>query len=130
MKEDESGVRITREERARLRISVDVPALERLLSATPSTDRYVTFVHFVRAVTADDIREFHRANGDPVGLAEFERTLAAPGSVPDVLPENQGHTNSLPFVVIPTDNFVLDIEPPREPAMRALWDAVEPGYAP
>ena len=127
MREDESGVRITRDERARLRISVDVPALERLLAATRADERHATFVHFVRTVTADDIREFHRANGDSAARAEFERALAAPPPVPDVHPVDPGNPYSLAFIPLATDVFVLEMEPPKDRVMRALWDAVEPG---
>ena len=114
-------VELTSAERGRLRPTVDVSALERFLAAIPSEVRpgvqSAVVLHFSRAVTKADIRDFLIAVGNDDTAAAVDRAIgtkpaAEPGPVADepVAPKSE----------------LFSMEPPESPRLRALWDAIEP----
>jgi hypothetical protein len=122
---------LTAAERARLRGSVDVSALERFLAAIPAEVRpgvqRAAVLHFSRDVTMADIRDFFTAVGSDDAAEAMGRAIAAE---PDDLPKPEIHPPARPgalaFQPIPTTDQIFTMEPPKGPRLRALWDAIEP----
>jgi hypothetical protein len=106
---------LTDADRARLRPSVDVEALERFLDAIPEEDRAgvrrVAVLHFSRHVTMADVRDFLAAIGNEEAAAQIDRGLA-------IRAEKEPEA-------VPADQF-FTMERPESPRLRALWDAIEP----
>lgn len=117
-------------ERARLRRSVNVSALERWLTATDGSLRRSYIAHFASEVTPDDLRASHRELGSTEeALSELERTLAAPPppeGEPVRAPGGNARERPLTFRFIPTQQLIVQFTPPDDPSLRALWDAIEP----
>jgi hypothetical protein len=120
---------LTAIERARLRRGVRVEALERWLTATGGEMRRLIIAHFAREVTPEDLRapyaELRSTDGE---LADLERTLAEPLPVegPVHVPGPDAPPGALAFSVIPFQQLILEITPPDDPSLHALWDAIEP----
>jgi hypothetical protein len=112
---------LTPAERARLRASVDVRALERFLAEIPEDVRpgvqSAVVLHFSQAVTKADIRDFLAAVGSDDAAAAVDRAIATRPAV-----EPGPVVNEL----TPPKNEVFSMEPPTSPRLRALWDAIEP----
>jgi hypothetical protein len=112
---------LTPAERARLRVTVDVGALERFLAEIPEEVRSgvqsAVVLHFSRAVTMADIRDFLIAVGNDDTAAAVDRAIA---TQPAVEPGP-----SLPEPKSPKSE-IFTMEPPKSPRLRALWDAIEP----
>jgi hypothetical protein len=122
----EDYARLTAEERARLRPSVEVAALERLLARLPPEARRLLLLHFARARTLEDFRAALADSGDPEALRDLERFLAEPPPPAEVHPATEPGTVS--YVPLPTDDLYANVSPPEDdPELRALWDAIEPG---
>ena len=121
---------LTPTERGRLRKSVDPVALERLIAASRGEARRALVVHFATEVTADDVRAALAEMGADDDLAEIERALATGASEPTEPPrlvEPDPHVpGALAHVTVPTTNFLLQVDPPDDPALRTLWENVEP----
>jgi hypothetical protein len=118
--------RLTAEERARLRPSVDAAALERFLARAPREARRAVVLHFAQERTLEDFRAALADSGDPEALRDLERFLAEPPPPAEVHPATGPGTVS--YVTIPTDNLYVNVSPPEDdPELRALWDAIEPG---
>jgi hypothetical protein len=111
---------LTPAERARLRPTVDVSALERFLAEIPEDVRpgvqSAVVLHFSRAVTMADIRDFLNAVGNDDAAAAVDRAIATRPAV-EPGPVSQGPT--------PTKSEAFSMEPPTSPRLRALWDAIE-----
>jgi hypothetical protein len=112
---------LTPAERARLRPTVDVDALERFLAEIPEDVRLgvqsAVVLHFSRAVTMADIRDFLLAVGNDDTAAAVDRAIATqPVAKPG--PGSQEPN--------PPKSDVFMMEPPKGPRLRALWDAIEP----
>lgn len=122
---------LTPAERARLRPTVDVSALERFLVAIPEEVRpgvrHAVVLHFSRDVTMADIRDFFVAVGNDDAVEAMGRAIAAE---PADHPKPEAHPSSQPgalaFQPIPTTDQIFSMEPPTSPRLRALWDAIEP----
>jgi hypothetical protein len=74
-------------------------------------------LHFSRAVTMADIRDFLLAVGNDDTAAAVDRAIASqpavePGPVSEQPDSPRGE--------------VFTMEPPKGPRLRALWDAIEP----
>jgi hypothetical protein len=115
---------LTPAERARLRPTVDVSALERFLAEIPEEVRpgvqSAVVLHFSRTVTMADIRDFLRAVGNDDTAAAMDRAIATqPAKEPGI-----------PDEPIPAKSDVFTMEPPQSPQLRALWDAIEPQQPP
>ncbi len=112
---------LTPAERARLRPSVDVNALERFLAEIPEEVRpgvqSAVVLHFSRAVTMADVRDFLNAVGNDDAAAAVDRAIA---TRPAVEPGPGVHEP------IPPKSELFTMEPPESPRLRALWDAIEP----
>lgn len=117
-------------ERRRLRPGVDPVALERLIAAVGGSARRALVVHFAAEVTADDVRAALAEMGADDELAEIERGLAIVASEPVEPPRLVEAPPDMPgavaHVAVPTTNFLMQVEPPEDPAVRKLWEAVEP----
>jgi hypothetical protein len=107
-------------ERARLRSSVDVSALERFLAEIPEEVRpgvqNAVVLHFSRAVSMADIRDFLLAVGNEDTAAAVDRAIAI-HPTPEPGPDSHESTPA---------NKEFSMEPPTSPRLRALWDAIEP----
>jgi hypothetical protein len=112
---------LTPDERARLRPSVDVPALERFLIEIPEEVRSgvksAVVLHFSRAVTKADIRDFLLAVGNDDTAAAVDRAITTQPAV------EPGPGSQEPK---PPKSEEFTMEPPKSPRLRALWDAIEP----
>jgi hypothetical protein len=111
---------LTSAERGRLRPTVDVTALERFLAAIPEEVRpgvqSAVVLHFSRAVTKADIRDFLLAVGNDDTAAAVDRAIATqPAAEPDPVSTQPNSPKSELFTM----------EPPTSPRLRALWDAIE-----
>jgi hypothetical protein len=120
---------LTMFERARLRPTVRVVALEAWLAATGGDGRRAVIAHFAQEVTPDDLRAAHvELGGTAAELAELEGILAEP--LPSVEPLHTpgpgAPPGALAFVPIPYEQFLLQLAPPDEPSLRSLWEAIEP----
>jgi hypothetical protein len=112
---------LTPAERDRLRPTVDVGALERFLAEIPEEVRSgvqsAVVLHFSRAVTMADIRDFLLAVGNDDTAAAMDRAIARqPAVEPGPVSEQPDSPRS----------EVFTMEPPKGPRLRALWDAIEP----
>jgi hypothetical protein len=120
---DLPGPALSPAERARLRPSVDVSALERFLGEIPEEVRpgvkSAVVLHFSRAVTMADMRDFLLAVGNDDTAAAVDRAIATrPAQEPGPTADE----------AIPPKKFSM--EPPESPELRALWDAIEPQRPP
>ena len=115
--DDTNAVRLTREERARLRATINIAALERYLARVPAGSRQVVLLACAAHVTEEDIA----AAGLTVPAPPSEAEIRAAREVADRhIPPG---TNRLEF--LPTTNY--HIEPAfDDPELRALWDEIEP----
>jgi hypothetical protein len=108
-------------ERARLRPTVDVDALERFLAEIPDEVRpgvqSAVVLHFSQTVTMSDIRDFLNAVGSDDAAAAVDRAIATRPAI------EPGRTTDVPK---PTKQEAFSMEPPATPRLRALWDAIEP----
>jgi hypothetical protein len=120
---DDSPRRLSPEERSRLRPSLNLDALERLLQRVPPNVRAITLLHFYEAPTAREALDALEASG--LEDYEFGDLRALADHVP--LPPHLAHPeNDLdPDWVPPVHPVYLSIDPPDDPELRALWDAVE-----
>jgi hypothetical protein len=112
---------LTPAERARLRPTVDVDALERFLAEIPEEVRVgvqsAVILHFSRSVTIADIRDFLLAVGNDDTAAAMDRAIATqPVKEPGVAPDEP----------TPPKGEVFTMEPPKSRWLRELWDAIEP----
>ena len=102
-------------DRARLRPTVDAEAFERFLAAIPEEVRpgvkRAAVLHFSRAVTMADIRDFLSAAGNDDAAAAVDRAIVA---------------DAAPGAPAPAAERPFSMEPPDSPPLRALWDAIEP----
>lgn len=119
-----AGSALTPAECARLRPTVDVGALERFLAEIPEEVRAgvqsAVVLHFSRAVTMADIRDFLLAVGNDDTAAAVDRAIATqPAVEPGPVSEEPNSPKSELF----------SMEPPTSPRLRALWDAIEPEQA-
>ena len=121
---DEATWRLTPERRARLRRSVDVSALERLLSRLPPKERPLMLLGFCRDPTAGETVEVLRAFGISDPELEELRQLAEHVPIPPDLahPENDPDPNWTARLW----QLTLRVPPPSDRELRALWEAVEP----
>lgn len=121
---------LTPTERARLRAGVDPVALERLIAGVGGEARRALVVHFATEVMVDDLRAALVEMGAHDDLAALERGLTAAESEPMPAPRLVEPPPNVPgavaHVTVPTTNFLLQIRPPEDPALRALWESVEP----
>jgi len=112
---DETPPLLSDGERARLRPTVDAAAFERFLAAIPDDVRpgvrHAAVLHFSRAVTMADIRDFLSAVGNDDAAAAMDRAVDADAPIPTT--------------AAPADR-IFTMEPPESPRLRALWDAIEP----
>ena len=128
---------LTATERGRLRRTVDSAALERWLVATSGVYRRIVVAHFAEEVTGDDLRASYRdIPATAEELAELETSLEEaeldrssteelPPLGPVHYPGRDASPGAVPFQVVPTTQYVLQLTPPDDPALRALWDAIE-----
>ena len=109
---------LTDADRARLRPTVNVEALERFLAAIPEEDRAgvrrVAVLHFSRQVTMTDVRDFLASIGNEEAAAQIDRGLA-------IRAEAEGAD-----APIPSSGQFFTMERPESPRLRELWDAIEP----
>ena len=121
---DDSFERLTNDQRARLRRSVDPDALERLLRRVPKSERELVQLSFYTKPTATEALDALTSAG--TGDAELDaiRPFAEYAPLPPHLahPENDPH----PDWVAPTWPVHLSLQPPGDPELRMLWDAAEP----
>jgi hypothetical protein len=115
-------------ERARLRPSVDVAALERWLAATNDDIRIAIVAHFATEITADDLRAVGKVVGATTeDLALWDAAMEAPLELgPLHVPGPDAPPNAVSFRSVPMAQPVLWIEPPDDPALASLWSAIEP----
>ena len=130
-----NATRLTPEARRRLRPTVDATTLEQFLRAAPDLPRGALVAHFATAVTLDDVLSFMRAMREAGDVSateadECERLWREtwPDEEPG-RPEGAPDPSGLRYVPVPHNQYVLQIEPPLEPTLRALWDAIEPDRA-
>jgi hypothetical protein len=116
---------LTPAERARLRSSVDVGALERFLAEIPDDVRpgvqSAVVLHFSRTVSMADIRDFLNAMGSDDAADAVDRAIATQ------LPRKRPPIADGPE---PANKELFTMEPPQSPRLRELWDAIEPGQSP
>jgi hypothetical protein len=122
---DESTWRLTPEQHVRLRRTVDVAVLERLLACLPASERPVTLLGFCSDPTPAEVLEVLRASGVSDTELDELRQLAEYVPLPPHLahPENDPDPN---WTAAPW-HLVCQVSPPSDPELRALWEAVERG---
>ena len=121
---DEFPWRVTPEQRARLRRSVDVSALERLLAYLPATERPVMLLGFCSDPTPAEALDALRTSG--VSDAEFDELRRFAEYTP--LPPHLAHPENVPDPnwTAPAWHLIFQVQPPDDPELRVLWEAVEP----
>lgn len=121
---------LTELERARLRPTVDAAALERWLIATNDELRVAMIAHFANSVTSDDLRAITRAIGESADelAALLERApgelLPPPGALR--VPGPGAPPNAVAYIPVPSEQNVVMVEPPDDPTLALLWNAIEP----
>jgi hypothetical protein len=100
---------LTPEQRAGLRPSVDVDALERLFDAAPADLRPLIVLHFSHTVHAAEVLAALGAQAGRPDAPAFAAAIERQSAVSD---------------------FPLTISAPDDPELRALWSAVEDRYCP
>lgn len=127
---------LTAVERARLRPSVNADALEHLIAATRGEFRRGLVAHFSQAATRDDVRvglcemgqeAFWRDIEADHARAEHVEASFPPGTPPSRLA--RGATDdgaAIEWSLVGAPQWVISMQPPSDPALRALWLAVEP----
>ena len=108
---------LTPAQRERLRPTVGVEALERLLAAAPRESRRLFYLACVRSVTDDELRS--------IGITPPPLPDAAPAAPPQrvVLPDGrEGRRLSIQ----PTRQAHLQIDHLDDPDLDRLWQLVEP----
>jgi hypothetical protein len=112
-------------ERARLRPTVDVDALERFLAEIPEEVRpgvqSAVVLHFSRTVTMADVRDFLIAVGNDDTAAAVDRAIAMKPAKEPAPTNEEGKA---------AKSELFSMEPPESPRLRALWDAIEPPAPP
>jgi hypothetical protein len=123
---DQPAWELTSEQRGRVRESVDVPALERLLASVPAAERAVVFLSFCADPAAEEGLDALRAAGVSETELEELRQLAQYEPLPPHLahPENDPDPNW----TAPAANLIFQLQPPEDAGLRALWEAVEPRH--
>lgn len=121
---DESTSPLTPEWRTRLRRSVDVPALERLLVYLPAAGRPVMILSFCEDPTPAEALDALRSSGVSDAECEELRRFAEYEPLPPHVahPENDPD----PHWTAPASHLIFQVQPPADPELRALWEAVEP----
>ena len=100
-------VPLTEAQRAALRPTVDVAALERFVAADPKR-AHAALVHFSQPLEVPEARaEVRQLGGTDEHLADFDRMIAA------------GDEDEVAIVLV-------RVAPPADPRLRAMWDAIEP----
>ena len=125
------SVPLTVEERRRLRPTVDPAALERFLAAAPDVPRVAVIAHFAIEVYLEDLLAVQRLRYEAgeissAELQDYERTMREPW--PDDAPESspQSWKHGWRFVPVSHGEYVLQVHPPSDSGLAALWDAIEP----
>jgi hypothetical protein len=134
---------LTDAERARLRPTVNADAFERFLAAIPEEVRpgvkRAAVLHFSRAVTMADIRDFLSDVGSDEAAAAVDRAIAkTPAEPADAAPADARPADARPadepdaiaHAPPPPVGRLFSMEPPESPRLRALWDAIEPPQQP
>lgn len=121
---DEVSWQLTPEQRARLRRTVSHAALERLLARLPAGARSLMFLGFCDDPTpAEALAALRDAHTGESELEEMRRFLEDTPLPPHLAhPENDPD----PGWTAPALNMVFQVQPPDDPELRALWEAVEP----
>ena len=101
-----SSSALTAAERGRLRPSVDVPALERLLGAVPREARAAVFLSFVRELTPADLMAAGVWSADDLAITPDGTEIDATAELPP-----------------PSVDLRVQID---DPDLAALWALVEP----
>jgi hypothetical protein len=111
-------------ERARLRTTVDVAALERYLVHVPPPSRGVAIVGFFEFPTPAEVLEALRADGSVPDAIEFFQSLIDNPPLPPRLahPENDVDPDWTP----PEANPVFNVTAADDSELRPLWEAIEP----
>ena len=114
---------LTPVERARLRPTVDVAALEQLLGATGGQGRHLFLAYFAKDPTIADMRAALLELGAAEEVAVLDEELAIqdrlfrdPSTTSDASPRRA-------FLPPQPSDFVIE---PEDDRFRALWRAVEP----
>lgn len=97
---------LTAQDRARLRPTVDVAALERFLAAIPGPTRRVVLLSFMHDATQEELRA---AAG--FGPADFGGGVTPPAGAA-------------------ADDFAIMVDPAASPELHRLWRAIEPAGPP
>ncbi len=124
---------LTDADRARLRPTVDAEAFERFLAELPAEVRpgvkRAAVLHFSRAVTMADIRDFLSDVGSDDAAAAVDRAIATRAPEPAAPPADArpaDEPDAVSDAPPPPAERLFSMEPPESPRLRALWDAIEP----
>jgi hypothetical protein len=112
-------------ERRRLRATVDPAALERWLVATHGEFRRAVIAHFATEITADDLLAVRREAGD-AGAIDLPLSDGDEAELADARPVVDAPLEGLRFRFVSTWQPIVMVEPPSDPELRVLWDAIEP----
>jgi hypothetical protein len=114
---------LTPSERARLRTTVDVAALERYLVYVPPPSRGIIIVGFYEFPTSAEVLAALRADGTVPDAIEFFQSMVDNPPLPPHLahPENDYDPHWVP----PEPNLVFQLSPPETPELRKLWELIE-----
>lgn len=115
---------LTPSERARLRTTVDVAALECYLVHVPPPSGGIVIVGFYEFPTPEEALAALRADGTVPEAIEFFQSMVGNPPLPPHLahPENDYDPHWVP----PEPNLMFQLSPPGEPELRRLFEAVEP----
>jgi hypothetical protein len=117
MLDEDSLERLTEDERARLRSTVDVGALERLLGTVPQDSRRLLFL----ACTS------HVTDAELMGLGlDVPPVPDEPPSTPAVAVTVANGRQAHRLKFLPTRNIHLVLHHLPDPALDRLWQQVEP----
>jgi hypothetical protein len=101
------------QERAKLRPSIDVPALERLLARAPQESRSLILLACARDITDADLRA---VGVDP---AELHPATALPPELP-----RRGDPHRIAFIPVRSKDLILSF---NDADLQRLWQDVERG---
>lgn len=124
MGEDLTG-QLTPAQRVRLRRTVNVPALERLLARLSAKARPLVFLGFCEDPTPSEALAALGAADSSEAELEEARWFLEYTPLPPHLAHEENDPD--PNWTAPALNMVFQVQPPDDPELRALWEAVEPG---
>ena len=120
------SARLADDERARLRPTVDVDALERFLERVPTALRLPVILHFSRMITTDDLKRLVQIGPEYEVLSELDADEQQIERDYETAGQPARPTLSLRFNPAPISDFLVQVAAPTQGDLLELWNKIEP----